>query len=608
MSTQIGQVYPIISDKSGAPLDNGFVYIGESGQNPENYPIQIYYDEGFTIPAPQPLRTINGYFSRNGSPAKIFINAVECSIVVKDKFKILQWSDLNYTGILSGTGIKASDVLDASGQTQQQINDTQDAFKTLYRTNFVFITDPLFGAVGDGSDESVKVQAALDYVGEYGTIYVPRGTFFVPQGLQLKRGQTIQGFGAQSSILQGNGSNVVIKTNASVSGSIRYLRLLGLGVDNFTRNSGSTGKYAVQWWAANDSHIQMCEIKSRHAEGIHAKYSYRGSITRNRITSSGNSFAFALMNNCNGMDCSNNTVSGGQGTGGAIRVGQTQTLDLSNTVVEVSNGVAVRIGGDDDLSDGVGPAESGGRCSGINLTNLYAEQCRRVLEVGLKWEVYNVTLTGLIVGNAVTTVVSVYEEPLHLGRVGGLICDYMFMLGNDTTALIKLYNQNAGLGTTPYLTDSRLISKSITGYTSPLIVADSLASAAPNRIIGNGNTIMLNSVEVLGGVKEYISAPITCNVGYTSKIIVPPSDFGGTIQSIEIIEASGAIDGTISIGSSAGATEVYTAALSSITLANWYAKVVTESQNKLIRATGLIMSVTAGSATTNFRVRIKYRN
>lgn len=123
MTTQIGQAYPLIVDRSGKPLDNGIVYIGETGQNPENYPVQIYYDEDFTIPAPQPLRTINGYFSRNGSPSKIFINGAECSIVVKDKFKILQWSDLNYTGILSGTGIKASDVIDESGKTQQEINN-----------------------------------------------------------------------------------------------------------------------------------------------------------------------------------------------------------------------------------------------------------------------------------------------------------------------------------------------------------------------------------------------------------------------------------------------------------------------------------------------------
>ncbi|MEG2634922.1 MAG: hypothetical protein RSA09_00120 [Acinetobacter sp.] len=131
MSVQIGQAYPLIVDKSGKPLDHGIIYIGESGQNPENYPIQIYYDEDFTIPAPQPLRTVNGYFSRNGSPAKIFINTVECSIVVKDKFKILQWLDLNYTGILSGSGIKASDVQDESGLSQQKVNNGVESIADL---------------------------------------------------------------------------------------------------------------------------------------------------------------------------------------------------------------------------------------------------------------------------------------------------------------------------------------------------------------------------------------------------------------------------------------------------------------------------------------------
>jgi len=605
MSTQVGQVYPIISDKSGTPLDNGFVYIGESGQNPENYPIQIYYDEGFTIPAPQPLRTINGYFSRNGSPAKIFINAVECSIVVKDKFKILQWSDLNYTGILSGTGIKASDVQDASGKTQQEINNTNadflnNVFKP-YRSNFVFITDPLFGAVGDGSDESAKVQAALDYVGEYGTIYVPRGTFFVPQGLQLKRGQTIQGFGAQSSILQGDGSNVVIKTNSSVSGSIRYLRLLSLGIDNFTRNSGLAGNYAVQWWATNDSHIQMCEIKSRFQEALHVKYSYRGSITGNRITTSASAWAFALLNNCNGMDCSNNTISGGQ-AGGGVRVGMSQTLNLSNSVIEVAGTVAVCVGGDDGVD--------GGRCTGINLKGLYAEQCKRVLEAGLNFECYGIDIDGFIINQKSVSVIATYDEALHLGRVNGLFFQSGFAEGANQTAFIKLYDIAAGVGWTPYLSGSTLKSKAISGYLSPLFSFNGSTQSLSARIFGR-NEIALNSDEIIGSEKEYISAPITCNIGYTGRIIVPPSTYGGLIQSVEIIEAnasSGGISGTINIGSSSGATEVYTADLSTVTLTNGYAKVVAESAGKFIRATGVIMAVSVGTHTSSFRVRIKYRN
>lgn len=101
MSLQIGNAFQTIIGKDGSPLDSGFVYIGESGQNPEVYPIPIFYDESLTIPAPQPVRTVNGYFSRNGSPTNIFCGTSSCSITVRDKYKSLQWTDIGYTGLLN---------------------------------------------------------------------------------------------------------------------------------------------------------------------------------------------------------------------------------------------------------------------------------------------------------------------------------------------------------------------------------------------------------------------------------------------------------------------------------------------------------------------------
>lgn len=101
MSLQIGNAFQVILDKNGAPLDDGYVFIGEVGQNPEAYPIQIFYDENLTIPAPQPIKTTNGYFARNGNAAKIFCAVSSCSITVRDKNNILQWLDLGYTGVLN---------------------------------------------------------------------------------------------------------------------------------------------------------------------------------------------------------------------------------------------------------------------------------------------------------------------------------------------------------------------------------------------------------------------------------------------------------------------------------------------------------------------------
>lgn len=88
MTVYINNPFPIFLDKNGNALENGYIYIGRSNLNPEIYPVDVFYDAGLTIPAPNPVRTINGYPSRNGTPAQIF-TAQNCSITVKDKQKNL---------------------------------------------------------------------------------------------------------------------------------------------------------------------------------------------------------------------------------------------------------------------------------------------------------------------------------------------------------------------------------------------------------------------------------------------------------------------------------------------------------------------------------------
>ena len=82
--TQLAPPYPIFTDKSSDPLDNGYLYFGEVNKNPETNPIQVYYDSAFTQPAAQPLRTSSGYVMRNGSPALIYADS-QFSVTVRDK-------------------------------------------------------------------------------------------------------------------------------------------------------------------------------------------------------------------------------------------------------------------------------------------------------------------------------------------------------------------------------------------------------------------------------------------------------------------------------------------------------------------------------------------
>lgn len=82
--TQVATPYPVFTDLNGLPLDDGALYIGVEGTNPETNQIQVFWDSGLTLPAAQPIGTINGYPSRNGSPANIYCNS-GFSITVRNK-------------------------------------------------------------------------------------------------------------------------------------------------------------------------------------------------------------------------------------------------------------------------------------------------------------------------------------------------------------------------------------------------------------------------------------------------------------------------------------------------------------------------------------------
>lgn len=70
----IQPVYPIFTDIDGQPLEAGYVWIGTANLDPQTNPINVYWDAALTISAPQPIRTLAGYPSRNGTPARLYVN------------------------------------------------------------------------------------------------------------------------------------------------------------------------------------------------------------------------------------------------------------------------------------------------------------------------------------------------------------------------------------------------------------------------------------------------------------------------------------------------------------------------------------------------------
>lgn len=91
MSSEIENPYPFFTDRRGAALDLGYVYIGEEGKDPELFPIDVFWDEALTSPAVQPLRTEAGYIvnpDAGNSAAAVYFSGSAYSIRIRNRQSI----------------------------------------------------------------------------------------------------------------------------------------------------------------------------------------------------------------------------------------------------------------------------------------------------------------------------------------------------------------------------------------------------------------------------------------------------------------------------------------------------------------------------------------
>lgn len=141
----IQPTFPIFTETDGQPLENGYIWIGTANLDPQVNPINVYWDTALTIAAPQPIRTINGYPSRNGTPGRLYVSS-DYSIRVMNSKGSMVYSSPTATERYNGI------VVDLDGP--------------------VSITE--FGAVA-GQDSTAAIQLAVDSGNE--EIYVPDGVF-----------------------------------------------------------------------------------------------------------------------------------------------------------------------------------------------------------------------------------------------------------------------------------------------------------------------------------------------------------------------------------------------------------------------------------------------
>jgi len=87
--TKLANNIPVFYDGRGVPLTGGYVSVGAANGDPENAPINVYWDEGFTVRATQPLRTIGGMIVNGVTPASVFFTQQDYSVRVTDANGVL---------------------------------------------------------------------------------------------------------------------------------------------------------------------------------------------------------------------------------------------------------------------------------------------------------------------------------------------------------------------------------------------------------------------------------------------------------------------------------------------------------------------------------------
>jgi hypothetical protein len=174
----IQPTFPIFTETNGLPLENGYIWIGAANLDPQGNPINVYWDAALTIQAAQPIRTLNGYPSRSGTPARLYVDS-DYSIIVQNSNGSLVYSAPAATERYSEAVVNtnASQVVyDPAG-----LGAVSTTVQTKLRET-VSVKD--FGAVGDGvADDTVAVHAAISYAKvRRGSVFFPAGIYRVTSG------------------------------------------------------------------------------------------------------------------------------------------------------------------------------------------------------------------------------------------------------------------------------------------------------------------------------------------------------------------------------------------------------------------------------------------
>ena len=208
----IQPTYPIFTETDGLPLENGYIWIGTANLDPEGNPISVYWDAALTIPAGQPIRTLNGYPSRSGTPARMYVDS-DYSIRVQNSKGSLVYSAPAATERFSEvvlTGIDASKVTYTPAGTGAVQTNVQAVLR-----RYVNVLDYGVNTTPGITDMSAAFNAAFNAVdSNNGTVFCS-GEFLISQNVVVPDGVNLVGF-PRALIKSDGGGNFEVTANSTI--------------------------------------------------------------------------------------------------------------------------------------------------------------------------------------------------------------------------------------------------------------------------------------------------------------------------------------------------------------------------------------------------------
>lgn len=235
MANKLEQQNPQFFELNGTALNDGYVYIGVNGLNPETNPIPIFLDGILTTPIAQPLRTTGGYIYYNGNPISIYFDESDYSITVKNSLNSLIYTNLSNVAFSNTKSLDTiEDLATYTGSGLVMVKDinrggtfvSKTAIEINPHTGQIYSIDDgtvfarlgggfwarqyneavnvkWFNAKGDGvTDDTLAIQKTLNFAKE---VKIPSGKFLITDSLIVPSFTTIYGEG-RSAIFPYNSS------------------------------------------------------------------------------------------------------------------------------------------------------------------------------------------------------------------------------------------------------------------------------------------------------------------------------------------------------------------------------------------------------------------